>query len=195
LGSREFKTDKEIALMDYLEKFLKLLFPSPTYQVPAALLSVVIVLLAVGLLSKKLRSQRANLVLGMVISALLLTVMLVNFRNRWQWIVGLLPTLLVGYQAFFLWLYHPKEISTKEKGIGISEQSASAHRTDRQKQLEDQSYRRALQSMASHFGLRTLFIRYGLSRSSTRNRRHPHTRYHGRAHEVLLVVCRGPDTS
>jgi hypothetical protein len=156
------KTHKEVVPVDYLNGFLKLLFPNPRYQVPEVVISIIIALLAIALLFKKFRSHRANLVLGMAISALFLTLMLVDFQNRWQWIVGLLPTLLVGYQAFFLWLYHPKEIGTRGKGIGISEQSASAYRTDRQRRLEEQSYLRAQQSMDSHFGLRTLFIRYGL---------------------------------
>jgi hypothetical protein len=76
----------------------------------------------------------------------------VTVANRWQWILGLLPTLLVGYQLFFLWLYHPRET---EPGVGPSLHSETP-------QISEQSYRRAQHSVASHFSLRTLFTRYGL---------------------------------
>jgi len=78
----------------------------------------------------------------------------VTVPNRWQWIVGLLPTLLVGYQLFFLWLYHPKETEARE-GFRVALPGQSP-------EISEQSYKRAQHSVDSHFSLRTLFTRYGL---------------------------------
>lgn len=156
--------------MDYVKRFFEFLFPSPAYQVPAVFFAVaIVVLVLVAVFSKKAKAKgyRANLALGVVISTLLEMVMLVNPSHRWQWIVGLLPTLLVSYQAFFLWLYHPRDLGTGtgdgNKGAELSGGTGSGGQaTQQQDRLREVGYKRAIESMDSHFGLTTLFIRYGL---------------------------------
>ncbi len=135
--------------MDYARRLLEYLFPNTAYYVPAAILLLVIAVLAGVALRASSKSRRANSVLGIVISGLLLMVIAVDMRYRWQWIVGFLPMLMVGYQLFFLWLHQPKEID------GTDHHTFSA--TDRKQSLE-----RAQDTISSHFGLKTLFIRYGL---------------------------------
>jgi hypothetical protein len=105
------------------------------------------------LLLNRYKDQRANLVLGIAIIALLLLVLAAGFANRWQWILGFVPTLLVGYQLFFLWLYHPKETDALGGLRAALEQTP---------QISAQSYKRAQETVNSHFSLRTLFTRYGL---------------------------------
>jgi hypothetical protein len=60
--------------------------------------------------------------------------------------LGLLPTLLVSYQAFYLWLSQPKEVqgATLDPNVDLTSARERAHKT-----------------IASQFGLKTLFIRYG----------------------------------
>jgi Ca2+/Na+ antiporter len=140
--------------MDLLEKFFQSVFPNPNYRVVVALLVLIIVALATMLLLPRLKEHRANLVLGIVIIALLLMVMATAVPTRWQWVVGLIPMLMVGYQLFYLWLYHPKEIP--KAGGQVSELAGQPG------QKQEQSYKRAQESMSSHFSLRTLFTRYGL---------------------------------
>src|SRR5215217_6737117 len=104
--------------MDFFSR-LEAAFPNPIYRAVVISLFILIVALALLLLVpyfsskgsrfKSLREQRPNLVLGIVIIALLL-VMAVAAPNRWQWLIALLPTLMVGYQIFYLWLHHPREI-------------------------------------------------------------------------------------
>lgn len=138
--------------MGYVKSFFESVFPNPNYRVAVAILFLVVVTLAILLLVRRFRDQRANLVLGITIIGLLLMVMATAIPYRWQWIVGLLPTLMVGYQLFFLWLYHPKEIEGRD-GINSMEQ---------QPQVTEQSYKRAQDTINNHFSLRTLFTRYGL---------------------------------
>jgi Ca2+/Na+ antiporter len=140
-------------MVDFLNRFFQSVFPNPNYRVVVALLFLVVVALAWSLLIPKFKEQRANLVLGIVIIGLLLMVMATAVEKRWQWIVGLLPTLMVGYQLFFLWLYHPREVDGFDEIT--SGQSGNL-------QLSEQSYKRAHDSISSHFSLRTLFTRYGL---------------------------------
>jgi hypothetical protein len=135
--------------MDYARRFLEYVFPNTAYYVPAAILLFFIVALARAAIRTNSKSKRANCVLGVVISALLLMVIVVDMRYRWQWIVGFLPMLMVGYQLFFLWLHQPKEID------GVDHPTFSA--ADRKQSIE-----RAQETISSHFGLKTLFIRYGL---------------------------------
>lgn len=142
------------AVWDFLGRFFKSVFPNESYRVVVVILFLVIALLAWSLTRPRFRDQRANLVLGIAIIALILMVMATAVPNRWQWIVGLLPMLMVGYQLFFLWLYHPKEI---EGADGIN-----PDRIGQSPQLQEQSYRRAQDTISSHFSLRTLFTRYGL---------------------------------
>src|SRR5258707_1759881 len=140
--------------MERFEGFFKYFFPNSSYPVVEVLLVLSIVTLATLLLVPKVKVHRANLVLGIVIVVLLVTVMATTLPTRWQWVVGLIPMLMVGYQLFFLWLYHPKEIP--KAGGPVSDMAGHPG----QKQV--QSYKRAQESMSSHFSLRTLFTRYGL---------------------------------
>src|SRR5260370_29685192 len=96
-------------LMEFLKSFFQTAFPNKFY-VPVIVVFLLIVVLALSFLKVEWKSHRPNFALGIVISTLLLIIMAVNISNRWSWIVGLLPTLLVGYQAFFLWLHQPKEV-------------------------------------------------------------------------------------
>src|ERR1051325_2005630 len=100
-------------MTEIFKTFLESIFPDSNYRVTVIILFIVIVGLAVSLVLPRFKSQRANLVLGITIIALIVVVMAVAVPNRWQWIVALLPTLMVGYQLFFLWLYHPKEERTR----------------------------------------------------------------------------------
>jgi len=141
-------------MLNFLREFFNSVFPNPNYRVVVVLLVLVIAVLALLLLVPKFKDQRANLVLGIAIIALLLMVMATAIPTRWQWIVGLLPTLMVGYQLFFLWLYHPKETG----GAG----GGTFDRTGQSPPVTEQSYKRAQDTIDSHFSLRTLFTRYGL---------------------------------
>lgn len=144
-------------IRELLEDFFQRFFPNAAYKVWAGLLLLIIGVLLVLLVMSfrkgwkdKWKDWRASLVLAVVISALLLMTLVVGASFRWQWIVGLLPMLLVGYQIFFLWLYQPKESdSSEENRSGMSF-------------VPKESYDRARQAMNSHFGLKTLFVRYGL---------------------------------
>src|SRR5258705_7016955 len=95
--------------MNTLTQVLDRFFPDSNYKIIATILVLALIVMAALLLFRKTRPQRANLVLGIVIIALGLMVLASSAENRWKWIIGLLPTLMVGYQLFFLWLYHPKE--------------------------------------------------------------------------------------
>ncbi len=139
---------------DTLLKFYEFTIPNPNYRVAATLLIAAIVVLALLVVYPRFKRQRANLVLGMTLIALFLIMLAVTVANRWQWILGLLPTLLVGYQLFFLWLYHPREMDS-QPAVGLSFYNDTP-------QITEQSYKRAQHSVASHFSLSTLFARYGL---------------------------------
>ena len=104
---------------DTLLKFYEFTIPNPNYRVAATLLIAAIVVLALLVVYPRFKRQRANLVLGMTLIALFLIMLAVTVANRWQWILGLLPTLLVGYQLFFLWLYHPREMDS-QPAVGLS---------------------------------------------------------------------------
>src|SRR6266571_4863837 len=145
-------------IRELLEDFFQRFFPNAAYKVWAGLLLLIIAILLVLLLMSfsqawkdKWKDRRANLVLAVLISALLLMTLVVGAAFRWQWIVGLLPMLLVGYQIFFLWLYAPKESDSNQE-----------NRSGAMSFVPKESYDRARQAMNSHFGLKTLFVRYGL---------------------------------
>ena len=89
----------------------------------------------------------------MVIISLLVLLMAVSVPYRWEWVVGLLPTMLVGYQLFYLWLYHPKETSNRAPLLippGQTAEAAQQYKTQAQNAIDN------------NFNLRTLFTRYGL---------------------------------
>src|SRR4051794_33447571 len=85
----------------------------PTQSIIFITLLVCIAVLGTSLLIRRWRSQRdalANTVLAIVVLGFVLIVDLVSVNFRWQLVVGCLPAILVAYQAFFLWLYQPKEV-------------------------------------------------------------------------------------
>jgi Ca2+/Na+ antiporter len=139
--------------IDSIAKFFGELLPNSTYPLLVALFFLVLALLAIMLLVPRFKMQRANLVLGIVIIALFLLVLAAGIPNRWEWIAALVPTLMVGYQLFYLWLYHPRETDSQGGAVAARAQTP---------QITTQSYRRAQETIYSHFSLKTLFTRYGL---------------------------------
>jgi hypothetical protein len=83
-------------LLQLLNHFFQSVIPNPDDRIKVALLFTVIAVLGVLLLFPRYKRQRANLVLGITILTLLLMVLAADIPNRWQWIIGLLPTLMVG---------------------------------------------------------------------------------------------------
>jgi MFS superfamily sulfate permease-like transporter len=77
---------------------------------PVLALVILIALLAAAFFWPSWKFQRPNYVLAIVIAVMLLIVMRSSVSDRWSWMLGLLPTLLVSYQAFYLWLSQPKEV-------------------------------------------------------------------------------------
>lgn len=140
-------------IIDEIAKFFAYLLPNSAYPLLVALVFVVLVVLGFLLLLKKFKPQRANLVLGISLLALLLVVLAVQVPNRWEWIAGLVPMLMVGYQLFYLWLYHPK---------GPDGQGTMLAPVGQDPELRQQSYKRAQETVEKHFSLKTLFTRYGL---------------------------------
>ena len=144
------------SLPEVFTKFFQSTIPNPNYRVVVAALFITLVVFA-GLLlmpQERMRRQRANIVLAMVITALLLMLMAVSVSHRWQWVVGLLPTLMVGYQLFYLWLYHPKETQDQVTSSTIF----PGHTVE----TAEQSKTWAQSAIDNNFNLRTLFTRYGL---------------------------------
>jgi len=144
--------------MDYVRNSLEMLFNNIEYLMRVALVVLVItlaVVLAVKvMMNVRKRTRRAipaNLVLALVIFAFVLAVELTQGDRRWHLIVAFLPSILVGYQAFFLWSSQPKEV--KREGD-----------QDREKEWESsllkESRKIALSVVSGHFGVRTLLIRY-----------------------------------
>lgn len=129
--------------------FVDSFIPDSQFLGPALVVFLLIIVL-LGLQATKWKDQRANVLLCVIVLSLLLLIMVVDSKHRWKWIVGLLPALMVGYQAFFLWLYHPKEIDGNADGA-----------EKRRRQDSPDSLLRAQYTINSHFGLKTLFIRYG----------------------------------
>jgi len=139
--------------IDAIVNFFAYLLPNSAYPLLVALIFVVLVVLGLLLLLPRCKPQRANLVLGISLVALLLVVLAVKGPNRWEWIAGLVPMLMVGYQLFYLWLYHPKQTDG---------QGALLAPIGQIPELRQQSYKRAQETIQSHFSLKTLFTRYGL---------------------------------
>ena len=139
--------------IDAISKFFTQLIPNAAYPLLVALTFVVLSVLGFLLLLPKFKPQRANLVLGITLVALFLLVLAAAVPNRWEWIVGLVPMLMVGYQLFYLWLYHPKE--TDGQGAVLRPMGQTL-------EITQKSYKRAQDTIHSHFSLKTLFTRYGL---------------------------------
>ena len=139
--------------IDTISKFFSQLIPNAASPLLVAITFLVLVVLGFLLLLPKLKQQRANLVLAITLVALFLLVLAAAVPNRWQWIVGLVPMLMVGYQLFYLWLYHPRE--TDGEGTVLAPMGQAS-------KISEQSYKRAQDTIHSHFSLKTLFTRYGL---------------------------------
>jgi len=135
--------------------FFHSVIPNQNYRVIVVFLIMALIACAVLLVMPggKLQRQRPNIVLSMVIISLLVLLMAVSVPHRWEWVVGLLPTMLVGYQLFYLWLYHPKETGNQATLVIPPGQTAEAA----------QQYKvQAQNAIDNNFNLRTLFTRYGL---------------------------------
>ena len=135
--------------MDYLKTFFELLFNHTTYIILTIVVALIVTLI-LRLTNRRWREQRdvqVNLVLVIVAMGFVLVMTVAQRDVRWQLIVGLLPAILVAYQAFFLWLYQPKEAKNKTR---------SAWETE----LLEDSRQDALSAVSNQFGVRTLFIRY-----------------------------------
>src|SRR5215831_17674573 len=123
----------------------------PTESFIFVFVGVVVAALGLSLLVKRWRNQRdvlANTVLAIVVLGFVLIIDLVNLNFRWQLIVAMLPAILVAYQAFFLWLYQPKEVKRQQSTPSWEDEILDDYR------------QRAVDILSSHFGVRTLFIRY-----------------------------------
>lgn len=139
--------------IDAISKFFTQLIPNAAYPLLVAFTFVVLAVLAFLLLLPKFKPQRANLVLGITLVGLFLLVLAAAVPNRWEWVVGLVPMLMVGYQLFYLWLYHPRENDGQRAMLTPVGQTLA---------ISQQSYKRAQDTIHSHFSLKTLFTRYGL---------------------------------
>ena len=139
--------------IDAISKFFTQLIPNAAYPLLVAFTFVVLAVLGFLLLLPKFKPQRANLVLGITLVALFLLVLAAAVPNRWEWVVGLVPMLMVGYQLFYLWLYHPRETDGQRTVLTPMGQTPA---------ISQQSYKRAQDTIHSHFSLKTLFTRYGL---------------------------------
>jgi Ca2+/Na+ antiporter len=145
------------ALLNVFTEFFHSTIPNGNYRVAVTFFFLVMVAFGTLLLipNKRLLRQRANIVLSMVIMALFLMLMAVRQEQRWQIVVGLLPTLMVGYQLFYLWLYHP----TENPGSDAGETATLPGQT---RKTAEQSKTWAQSAIDNNFNLRTLFTRYGL---------------------------------
>jgi len=136
--------------METITNFLQHNSFTVVYSSIALALAGAIALLLASLVYPRLKKQRANIVLTIVVLGLGLIMMSLAAEYRWEMLVGLLPALMVVYQAFYLWLSQPKEIRGDD--VPAPDQTS----------LKWEALRRANSSVSGHFGLRTLFIRYCL---------------------------------
>jgi len=127
----------------FLDNAIRALVPSQYYFQVLGLLAIIVVLLWLALVRQ---DRRPNYVLGIVISILLLMIMASDVTDRWAWMLGLLPTLLVAYQAFYLWLSKPEEVQSSDTVENLQLQRARE---------------RVGSAIDTQFGPKTLFIRYG----------------------------------
>jgi hypothetical protein len=138
--------------MEYLRQVFAV-FDSTRFVIFAIDAALIIVLTLV-LLSKKQREQRdvlANIVLAIVALGFVLITDLVDGVLRWQLLVGLLPAILVFYQAFFLWLSQPRQ---SKRGQG------TLTTTWEEEEIYKNYLQRASDILGNQYGVRMLFIRY-----------------------------------
>jgi hypothetical protein len=135
--------------MDFLRAFFDLLFHSTKYIILAIEAGLIVVFVMTLILKQwqQRRTLRANLVLAVVALGFVLVVAVAEIGLRWQLVVGLLPAILITYQALYLWVNQPKEI-----------QSNGASRWERE-ELEH-SRRLAANTISKHFSVRSLSIKY-----------------------------------
>lgn len=140
-------------MFESLKNYAQAFVPSK-YYFQVVLLLLVIAALSAAILRPKWKEQRPNFVLVIVIAILLVIVMRSDLADRWSWILGLVPTLLVAFQAFYLWLSQPKPVDPVKPDPSKKTQAV----TD---DLGPADYRRASIAVQNQFGLKTLFLRYG----------------------------------
>jgi hypothetical protein len=151
-----------------LERAVDSLHINPNHKWLSAglLVAVILLLVSAGLPWRKLKDNRGTIGVLIVIAMLFLTILIVDESHRWQWIVGLLPALLVCNQAFYLWLYHPKKANGKEKSAPKQSGVGGLGGLDPTRRkggvLAKESYYRAEKAVDRHFNLKTLVLRYGL---------------------------------
>src|SRR4051812_2959236 len=109
------------------------------YYLQVVVLLLVIAALTAAYFRPKWKLQRPNFVLVIVVAILLVVVMRSDLADRWSWMLGLLPTLLVAYQAFYVWLSQPKAMPTQP---GTTDDLGAA------------DYKRADNAVANQFGLK-----------------------------------------
>ena len=131
--------------MQSLENAIRALIPSQYYYHVVGLL-IVIAALVFFFVTRRGKPERPNYILAIVVAILLLMLMASDVTDRWAWMLGLLPSLLVAYQAFYLWLSKPEE--AKESRLPEDQRLKSARD-------------RAREAIDTQFGVKTLFIRYG----------------------------------
>jgi hypothetical protein len=128
-----------------LKNAIRAFIPSQ-YYLPVVLLLLLIILLIAASFVTKWEAQRPNFFVIMVIAILLLIVMRSDVADRWSWMLGLVPTLLVAYQAFYLWLSQPTQVQDAPTVNAVNLEPAK---------------QRALRSVYDQFAVRALFFRYG----------------------------------
>lgn len=128
-----------------LKNGIHALIPSE-YYLPVLFLFVLIGALIFLCFVPRLRAQRPNFVLTIVIAVLLVIVMRSSLPDRSGWMLGLLPTLMVAYQAFSVWQSRPREVPGQ-----------TMPGTD----LREEDYDRVLTRIAHQFSVKSLFMRYG----------------------------------
>src|SRR5438132_14376897 len=106
-----------------LKTAIRAFIPSE-YYLPVLLLLFPIWLLIAAFFVRKWEAERPNFSLTIVVAVLLLIVMRSNLADRWSWMIGLLPTLLVAYQAFYLWNTQPREVQRQQtKGMAMQKEA------------------------------------------------------------------------
>jgi hypothetical protein len=140
-----------LLLITNSDRLLQLLFDTTKGLIPSQYFGLVLILTIVigvlAMLAVLFKGGRPNYVLGIVIAILLVVIMASNVAERWSWMLGLLPALLVAYQAFYLWLSKPQKTDGQP-----SDQSPE----------RQEAYTRMNEAIETQYAPETLFIRYGL---------------------------------
>src|ERR1051326_2318436 len=95
---------------EFFEHTIRGVIPSQYYGLVIGLVIVMLVLFVLAILRK---DGQPNYISAIVIAILLIVIMASNVADRWSWMLGFLPSLLVAYQAFYLWLSKPQQVDRK----------------------------------------------------------------------------------